>query len=530
MTDSFWSTRPVLEHVLQLARARRAGPWATLAAALGRAATTVPPHVTLPSIIGGRQSLNLFVAFVGASGAGKGAAEAAAAEGIKFSSGFIDPVPLGSGEGVARTFRPAGTKSDEPNPVTTALFSAPEVDSLSALASRSGSTLSAELRKLYSGEPIGFANAGKDTRNVVAGHSYRGVFFVGLQPLRSDALLAGADGGLPQRFVFAIVSDPDAPTDAPDDPGVWSVKVPAWTRTGAGHLAVVDCQPRDLIVPDRAVTEIRTHRLAVLREDPDVDPLDGHRLLTQLKVAAAFMALDGRTVVGDEDWTLAATLMERSASTRDMCRRAMRNHLRTINTARALATADRDEVVSDRRLQRAKQAIVRWLGKEGELPARELRPKLKADIRVDFGAAVAELAAEGAIVEIEVANGVRYRLTDQVHAVPGVQPPNAQLRGAVPEVQRVPGGNVSQIENRRLRTYDTARPSCREWFNAYIQSLRDAGKTTAESLAVYAAGEAAGYSRATLYVAANRSPIEVIENRTSGGATWRITTTEESSA
>ncbi|BBX56963.1 hypothetical protein MSHO_23080 [Mycobacterium shottsii] len=197
MTDAFWAARPALQHALTLARARGVGPWATLGNVLNRAAATIPCEVKLPGIVGDRMSCNLFVALIGPSGAGKGASEAAAAAGFTFGGPIVQTVLLGSGEGVARTFRPVGTKPDSPNPVTTAIFSAAEIDTLAAIASRQGSTLSAELRKVYSGEQLGFGNAGKDTRNIVAAGSYRACLTIGLQPLRSHALLGAADGGLP---------------------------------------------------------------------------------------------------------------------------------------------------------------------------------------------------------------------------------------------------------------------------------------------------------------------------------------------
>jgi hypothetical protein len=537
--DEFWSARPVLAHIHQLARARRAGPWATLLVALARARVTIPPSVALPGTVGGRMSLNLFVAPVGPSGGGKGAAEAAAGAGIRFTNGNIEPIPVGSGEGVARTFRPAGTKPDDPNPVSSALFTAPEVDSLAALSARTGSTLSAELRKLYSGEPIGFANAGKDTRNIVPAHTYAASFIVGVQPLRSDALLGGADGGLPQRFIFGPVSDPDAPEEPPDDPGVWTVKVPAWTRSGAGHLSVVDDTQRDLVIPERTIGEIRDHRLAVLREDPDVDPLDGHKLLTQLKAAAALMALDGRTVVSDEDWALAAVLMQVSAHTRDRCRQVLRDHHRTINTARALATADRDEIVSDRKLQRAKQAILRWLGKLTELPAADLRQKLKADLRHDFGAAAAELAAEGAICEIRVKNGVRYRLAAEGTGVPEVHPPYSQVNDGVPGSTGVPAGTVADLDSRRSTCPDCNEHPARSdtgkcgpctkttmtagtWLICWIRA--NAGHNGwVNASAAYAEGTAIGYQRGAIKVARQAASGPRIEASSLGrGAMWRI--------
>src|ERR1700739_566715 len=164
--NSVWSVRPVLEHIRTLARSRRVGPWAVLGTAMARAVATIPAHVALPPTVGGRMSLNLFVALVGPSGAGKGGADAACAAGIKFGGPQVDHVPLGSGEGTSRTFRPLGPPAELPNPVMSVIFTVPEIDTLTALTSRQGSTLSAELRKLYSGEALGFANAGKETRNL----------------------------------------------------------------------------------------------------------------------------------------------------------------------------------------------------------------------------------------------------------------------------------------------------------------------------------------------------------------------------
>jgi hypothetical protein len=379
LSDTFWSSRPVLQHVLTLARARGVGPWAVLGAALARAVATIPPDIALPGIIGGRMSLNLFIALVGPSGGGKGAAEAAAMAGFTF--GLVDTVPLGTGEGIARTFRPIGTKPDEPNPVTAAIFTAPEIDTVTAIASRHGSTLSAELRKVYSGEQLGFGNAGKDARVIVPAGSYRACLTIGVQPLRSDALLGASDGGLPQRFTWLPTSDPDAPDEPSKDPGTWKVPEPSWLRAVGSTY--------DLIVPEIAVGAIRAHRLAVLREDPNVDPLDGHALLTRLKVAAALMALDGRTIIDSTDWSLAGHIMDVSTYTRERCHRALIEQSRNQNTARALATADREEIISDRKVQRCKDGILRRLDRQGGGPIqqRELRRGLKSDIRDNFDAA-----------------------------------------------------------------------------------------------------------------------------------------------
>lgn len=434
--DEFWSARPILAHLHQFAQARRRCPWAVLGVSLVRANGIIPPSVALPPHAGGRASLNTFVVLAGPSGAGKGTSESAARDAISFRwnhGGVVElpEFPIGSGEGIARTFMPPtpGKGKDgieaAAEQITTAMFSVPEVDTAAGLFSRSGSTLESELRKVFSGEQLGFTNAQAHTRTRVPAHTYRCGLIVGAQPGRAGALLDGAEGGTPQRFVWLPVLDAQMPDERPTEPA-----------------SVVVTQPRfsgDLAIPEVARQAIDAHQLAMHRGE--VDPLDGHKLLVRLKVAAGLMILDGRDgepAISDEDWHLAGVVMAMSDRTRAWVQQQRAEASRRVNRSRALATADRDEIISERKLQRARQAVIRWLTKSGELAARDLRPKLKADIRDYFDTAVAELADEGQIHVIEVSNGKRYRVATEVHAVPPVQPPKHQVNDAVPGVQHVP--------------------------------------------------------------------------------------------
>ncbi|MCX4096536.1 hypothetical protein [Nocardia sp. alder85J] len=417
----FWSARPVLAHVLEFARARRAGPWGTLGVVLARAVAAVPPTVTLPATVGGRMSLNLFTALVGPSGSGKGACEAAARDALVCC---YDPTgrvvvdvpefPLGSGEGIARSFRPAGADDDAPNLRDRAVFTAPEVDTMKALFARTGATLEAELRKLYSGEQIGFNNAQKTTRTVVSAHSYRACLVVGAQPLRAGALLDGADGGTPQRFLWLPVADPDAPDQAPAEPAVWKVRLRDW-------------QPGPLPIPDVARQEIDAARLARLRGGTDeAETLDGHGLLSRLKVAAALMVLDGRTVIDAQDWALAGVVMAVSDGTRASVQRAATEQKRRANHARALASAEREEILSDRKFQRARNSILRSLtdGPAGRSP---LRRRMKEDIRANFDAALSDLLDSGQILESGPDSKPVYTLSTDGPESPGTHPGNPAL-------------------------------------------------------------------------------------------------------
>ncbi|MEC4763358.1 hypothetical protein VT930_09600 [Mycobacterium sherrisii] len=446
MTDDpqfheFWSARPVLAHIRQFAHARWRCPWAVLGVALVRANGIISPDVALPPLAGGRASLNMFVALAGPSGAGKGTSESTARDAIKFCWRTGEPAvlpefPIGSGEGIARTFMPPAKGKDgmpEAEQIFTAIFSVPEVDTAAGLFSRSGSTLESELRKVFSGETLGFTNAQSHTRTLVPAHSYRCGLIVGVQPGRAGALLDGADGGTPQRFIWLPVLDPDIPEEAPDEPAAITITAPRC----AG----------DLVVPEVAKAAIREHQREVHRGT--VDPLDGHRLLVRLKVATALMILDNRPAaeLTGEDWDLAGHLMEVSDHTRAWVQHERAEAARRSNRGRALATAERDEVISDRKLARTKETLLRWLAKSGETSGADLRRKLKADLRVNFAPAVSELADEGRITVIETDKGIRYRLAPEVHPCTESTPLYPQVNGGVPKYTGVPPAAVTDLDS-----------------------------------------------------------------------------------
>ena len=106
-----------------------------------------------------------------------------------------------------------------------------------------------------------------------------------MQPTRGHTLLKGADGGTPQRFIWLPVDDADAPEVAPDTP------TPVMFRQSIFKDNHLDCGFLNLVVPEHVRAEIDSHRLKVLHRE-DVDPLDGHKLICRLKVAAALMFLE----------------------------------------------------------------------------------------------------------------------------------------------------------------------------------------------------------------------------------------------
>jgi hypothetical protein len=405
---SFWDQRDSLRHIHEFAQARIVGPWGVLGSLMVRATCAVPPHITLPAITGGPMSLNMFCAPVGASGVGKGGCDAVAREAARFSYGGrqceLLELPTGSGEGIARSLRQADADEDDEQP-DTVLFSIPEVQTVAALFSRQGSTLESELRKVFSGEQLGFTNSQKSTRTRVAAHSYRAGMIIGVQPLHADALLKGADGGTPQRILWMPVDDPDAPDEDQDQPAPIMVAIPAIVGP---HLDI----------PPSVRDEIRSSRRAVMRREP-VDPLDGHRLLTRLKVAVALMLLDQRSEFWLDDWGLAAQVMAVSDETRAGIARMSADRSRRDNAAKALSQADRDVVILDRLAEesqhRVSKAIIRKLERTGTATRYDLRSACDSSIRADFTTVFDLFLDKGFVVGCEGVDGhsQEYRLAAQ---------------------------------------------------------------------------------------------------------------------
>jgi hypothetical protein len=511
--DEFFTATDQLTLIYQWARARYAAPWAVFGAVLLRVAASVGPHVQLPGLIGGRASLNLLCAFVSASGGGKGISDKVAR--LAWPAPIIER-PIGSGEGIAATFVPP--KKEGVEPITAAIFSVPEIDTLAGIASRQGSILLAQLKSMAMGELLGQSNASDATTRIIQAHSYRCCLSVGAQPGHCDVIFGDASGGTPQRFLWFPTTDPDMPAVRAADPEPLDTTLPIWAADDG--VVEIGYGPEEI-----AQTVIEAH---LARQRGQAEALDGHALLTRLKVAAVLAIMHHRSVVSELDWKLSETVMRVSDGTRDWIVEQARQAARAKVRDRALSRAVGEEFVDQRRLDVVKRRVVKVLS-GGRIARGELRARMgKQEYRQLLEAAVAELESEGLVRRIEVTQGgIHFEATPEFSPEPEFRTDNRRSSALNPKFSPEPAGTVTDLNSRRSHDCCNPKVPCREWFDSHIQSLLDSGETTAESLAVYAAGEAAGYSRSTLYVAANRSSIEVIENRTSGGATWRLTPTEK---
>jgi hypothetical protein len=398
----FWDERKCLGHIRDFARARMCSPWAVLGVTLARAIATVPPYVVLPPTIGTEASLNLFVALVGPSGMGKGAAEGAARDAVDMGEVFTATV--GSGEGVAHLYshwEKGGVVRDR----SAVLFSTPEVDMLTALGSRQGATLLSTLRSAFSGEKLGFSYASREKTLPLDRHSYRMCLILGVQPERAGTLTADADGGTPQRFVWMPTADPGIPDDTPAAPDPATLVDQQWSR---GNFP-----KRRIDIPAIAIDTIRDAHRARLRGEGDA--LDGHALLCRLKASVALAILDSRQQVSDDDWRLSGTVMAISEATRTGVVARLAQQAKVKTEAQGWADGVRADTANQSADEHAARRIsARLLGKvvaAGELSRGDARNAIARRDRVHFDASLERLVAAGQVEVFDVEHGQRIKAT-----------------------------------------------------------------------------------------------------------------------
>lgn len=412
--------REVLSHIRQFALARRASPWAVLGCVLVRVIAATPPRVVLPALVGGVGSLNLFVALVGESGAGKGAAMSVAADAVEL--GHLGAVTfgthtVGSGQGLAHAYAHRKRGVGMVRHADAAVFVGEEVDHLVGLTGQTGSTLLPELRRLYMGERLGHLYVDPAKRMEIAPHSYRAALVAGVQPARAGVLLDDADGGTPQRFVWLPVAYPH-PDHRPAQPDPWRWTPPRWEPNPVDAPTDRPAMPTapQVTLPVASVAAAEIDAATLARARGQGDQLDGHRLLCREKIAAALGILDQRAEVSPADWELAGWVLGHSDATRAAVVAKLAARSAGQNMARARFEAHRAVIVADTveaaAVARVGQVLTRLLDKTGGdrwAPHRELRSTLSNRDRGHFGAAIEHLVAAGQIEVTPSKRGTQYR-------------------------------------------------------------------------------------------------------------------------
>lgn len=403
---SLWDRRSILRHIHDYALARMCSPAAVLGVTILRALSVIPPTVVLPPLIGGPGSLNLFVALVGPSGAGKGAAESAAADAIHVGDVYI--ATAGSGEGIAHQYahRDKGEVVVDRDSV---LFSVAEIDTLAAIGSRQGSTLMSQLRSAFSGERLGYSYADATRRLPIPKHSYRLGMIVGVQPEKAKILLDDADGGTPQRFIWLRATDPKISATPPEAPE--RVIMPPLNWGAIPHDRATGL--RVLPVPDSVSAEIREAHAA--RQRNEGDALDGHAMFAREKVAQALAVLDGRLMMTEEDWSIAGDIMRVS----DHTRAAAESAIARAQLAKRQAAVDYQvrlqasvkDAAHRGKVHRVARFIAKLIGNapECEMSCSQVRKSLASRDRDVFEEALLEAIEQGLIDVVQGCPGRRVR-------------------------------------------------------------------------------------------------------------------------
>lgn len=388
----FWESRASLKTVYTAALSGMCSPWAVLACCAARALALVDPHIKLPAIIGSKGgSLNWFAMLAAESGGGKSTAMEIAEELIPMA---IKTLNLGSGEGLIEAFGERNDDGTVKDPVAghrSILFSVDEIDSYSAVAGRSGSTVMPILRSAFTGGSLGFAYRKGNRLPVLPAHSYRMTLVCAAQPGRTRAMFADADGGTPQRFMWFPATDPRIAAVRP-------------TFNGALYLPpVTDWQyPATLRVPSECEGLIVTTRASQARGETAA--LNSHALFAREKFAYALAILDGRSAMDSQDWRLSGV----AAAVSDAVRQWVLDQLAASEAEEARqkgrlqgvakSAADIEKAVEDGALMaRSIEKVSELLRKAGDdgLTGREVRRKLAARLQPFSEQALAVLQADG---------------------------------------------------------------------------------------------------------------------------------------
>ncbi|WP_328850266.1 hypothetical protein OG994_16670 [Micromonospora globbae] len=328
---------------------------------LARLSAMIPHTMRFDSGIS-KGSLNMFVALIGASAAGKSTGKSVSMDLLRrprYLDGdlFRDGLPLGSGEGLAEAFYGTVTEN-QINEITgkpkvvrvrqqvrhNVFVYVDEGETLTKTIERAGATIGPAIRSAWNGELIGQSNAREETTRILPQGSYSLGMVMGFQRSTAQPLLADAGPGTPQRFLWLSATDPSIPDTRMNWPGELTVNL-----DGREWLSGdVDAIPNVVIdFADPIKDELWHRNRAYARGDVEPPELDAHEPLMRCKVASLLAVLDGRFYVTEEDWDLSLMVWDTSRAVRDDLIRWGQDQQRQREEARNLAAAVREAAIRD---------------------------------------------------------------------------------------------------------------------------------------------------------------------------------------
>jgi len=348
LPEEFWQARGSLGRIRQAAHSRVRSADVVFYGTLCRLSAMAPHTLRADTGIGTPASLNLFAAIVGPSGGGKSSGLSVSRDLIKISR-HLEEFPLGSGEGMAEAYmgeamEATGDMAKDGSAKMAkvrkqvrhnALFHSDEGATLNKLIERAGSTVGETLRSAWSGEAIGQKNGRVETTRTVPSRSYACGLMIGYQPTTVLPLLADAEAGTPQRFLYAWAVDAgipgrsarvpwpgemlspfpaDVPTDMPT-PGTLVNAPPLPDLTPVTFAAAILDELYDIEHAKNIGALPAGHWLTTATGE--LDEFRSQHPVLKVKVAALLALLEGRRHVGLDDWHLAQIVLDTSDRVRE---------------------------------------------------------------------------------------------------------------------------------------------------------------------------------------------------------------------
>lgn len=316
LPDAFWERLPWLTTIRDIGDAMLVPPDTVLAAVVARYGSMLPIGSGFASgLVSQVSTLNMFVASIGLSGAGKTTASAAARSMLdetRAPADWIEGCPA-TGEGIAEAFygsvevegsngKPKYVRERVRNNVY--LFE-DEGKRLHEIAERGGQTMFSVIRSLISGATIGGLAATQERTRIV-NPPYCASLFIGYQPSTVQALLQMDGDGTLQRVWFVSAHYPYS------DDGCAATTAPTFYVPKTATV---------IQFPEWVRKYLRACRVARER-DPD-NAQAGHENILRCKLASLLILMheegNNRRLDFEVAWDLAGTMVDTSREITEWC-------------------------------------------------------------------------------------------------------------------------------------------------------------------------------------------------------------------
>ena len=361
----------LLTYIRAMARARMVSPFALLGTVVAHTLAATPYTLRGPEFIGSAASLNFFTAIVGPSGTGKSAC-VGVFDDMHLLGSEIERLTPSSGEGIVTLFVEVDKKGEQTQVRHQVISVVDEIGTLGAMQSRKGSTLSSILRSAWSGSGISQHAAEAQRRRNLRPGTYRYCMVAGVQPSTASILLDDAGAGTPQRFLWMPATDANASSSAPEPAPLTKVpdRWPDWITLPGAIMPF----------PDEVRTFVRLqHEMRMRGGESALMALDGHAVLTRVKVAAAMALMHGRAEVEMPFWDMSGLVMEVSDAVRAEVVQAQVDAAREVARTQGRHDAERAQTTEMIDVDRAAQRIAERVHREGRMTRTQVRDLLGRD-------------------------------------------------------------------------------------------------------------------------------------------------------